>query len=129
MFILKDFKIKKEWETNSKKFLTYIFYMCILLGIADYFIMKNSFLLCFSKFMIYFFGISYCILGYKKYYNVIKFKGHKFFRWIFFIAAALNCILTLILYILENIDINIQGISLSVLILFMSITSLRNRNM
>lgn len=47
----------------------------------------------------------------------------------FFIAAALNCILTLILYILENIDINIQGISLSVLILFMSITSLRNRNM
>lgn len=72
MFILKDFKIKKEWETNSKKFLTYIFYMCILLGIADYFIMKNSFLLCFSKFMIYFFGISYCILGYKKYYKVIK---------------------------------------------------------
>lgn len=72
MFILKDFEIKKEWGANSKKILTYIFYMCILLGIADYFIMKNSFLLCFSKFMIYFFGISYCILGYKKYYKVIK---------------------------------------------------------
>lgn len=129
MFILKDFKVKKEWESNSKKILKYILYVCILLEIVDYFIMKNSLLSCFSKFMIYFFGISYCILGYKKYYEVTKFKGHKFFRWIFFIAASLNCILTAVLYILEDIDISIQGISLSILILLMAITSLRNGNM
>lgn len=126
MFLPKYFQLKKEKEKQSGKVFFLIGTGCILLGICDYFAMKDPISICCMYSMLYFIGLSYCVLGNKKYYEVKRFKGHKILRWCIFLIVVLYCILVTVLYLTVRIDIEIQEAALLVLVLFMSITALRN---
>lgn len=126
MFTPDIFKLKKGKEEQARKICVWIAIASILLGVCDYFIIEASILMCCMYSLMCFYGVSYCVLGYKKFYKVKKFKGHKVLRWCALAIVSFYCVLGIVLYFTGQIDIYMPALTIFTMTLFMSITAVRN---
>lgn len=126
MFTPRCFKLKKGKEQQARRIYLWAGTASILLGACDYFIMKDSVLMCCMYSLMCFYGVSYCVLGYKECYKVKKFKGHKVLRWCVLVLVSAYCVIEAALYFTRQIDIYMPALILLALALFMSVTAVRN---
>jgi hypothetical protein len=126
MFTPRYFKLEKGKEQQARKIYLGVCAVCVLLGLCDYFVMKETIFSCVSHFVVRFLGVSYCVLGYAKCYKVKKFKGHKVLRWCALLIVSYYCILGIVLYFTRQIGIYMPGLVLGVLALMVSVTAVRN---
>lgn len=124
-FLPKYFKLKKGTEPYAQKVFLCTLVFCILLSVAN-FMLHETLLFCCTHFCLFFIGIPYCILGYKQYYEITQFSGHKIIRWFLLLIAIFFIIAVAALHFLNVIVLGFREAMVFVLIFCMAITGVRN---